>query len=130
MRRGPMQAESVERWFPLRSRGAIGPHRPGVPGADQRQRRVRGVVDRIDGGARQAVGPAGCAGARDKQCVGSRNRSPLLNSQLPVRAARKSGSGDHVSENDNEPRLDWSTAQVADGRLTVALEGEPPKGWK
>jgi hypothetical protein len=35
-----------------------------------------------------------------------------------------------VSEKNNEPRLDWSTAEVADGRLTVALEGEPPKGWK
>jgi hypothetical protein len=34
-----------------------------------------------------------------------------------------------VSESRNEPRLDWSTAEVADGRLTVGLEGEPPKGW-
>jgi hypothetical protein len=35
-----------------------------------------------------------------------------------------------MSEKDNEPRLDWSTAEVADGKLTVSLEGEPPKGWK
>lgn len=35
-----------------------------------------------------------------------------------------------MSESRNEPRLDWSTAEVGDGRLTVALEGERPKGWK
>jgi hypothetical protein len=35
-----------------------------------------------------------------------------------------------VSEQDQEPRFDWSTAKVADGRLTVALEGERPTGWK
>jgi hypothetical protein len=35
-----------------------------------------------------------------------------------------------VSEQSNEPRLDWSTAEVRDGQLTVALEGEQPKGWK
>jgi hypothetical protein len=28
------------------------------------------------------------------------------------------------------PRLDWSTAQVKDGTLTVELTGERPKGWK
>jgi hypothetical protein len=26
--------------------------------------------------------------------------------------------------------LSWSTAEVKDARLTVALEGEVPKGWK
>jgi hypothetical protein len=35
-----------------------------------------------------------------------------------------------VSEQSNEPRLDWSTAEVRDGKLTVTLEGEQPKGWK
>jgi hypothetical protein len=35
-----------------------------------------------------------------------------------------------VSNQSDEPRLDWSTAEVRDGKLTVALEGEQPKGWK
>jgi hypothetical protein len=35
-----------------------------------------------------------------------------------------------VSDQNHEPRLDWSTAEVRDGRLTVGLEGEQPKGWK
>ncbi len=30
----------------------------------------------------------------------------------------------------SEPKLDWSTAEVRDAQLTVALEGEPPRGWK
>jgi hypothetical protein len=47
-----------------------------------------------------------------------------------VKAAPKPGSNDQMSEKEHEPRLDWATAQVADGRLTVALEGERPKGWK
>jgi hypothetical protein len=47
-----------------------------------------------------------------------------------VKAVPKPGSHDQVSEKEDEPRLDWSTAEVADGRLTVALEGDPPKGWK
>jgi hypothetical protein len=28
------------------------------------------------------------------------------------------------------PSLDWSTAQVKDGTLSVDLSGERPKGWK
>jgi hypothetical protein len=35
-----------------------------------------------------------------------------------------------VSEQSNEPRLDWSSAEVREGALTVGLEGEQPKGWK
>jgi hypothetical protein len=35
-----------------------------------------------------------------------------------------------MSEQENEPRLDWSTAEVKDGKLTVTIEGEQPKGWK
>ncbi len=31
---------------------------------------------------------------------------------------------------DDEARIDWSTATVSDGTLTVELEGERPKGWK
>jgi hypothetical protein len=27
-------------------------------------------------------------------------------------------------------KLKWSSAQVEDARLTVELEGDPPKGWK
>ncbi len=30
----------------------------------------------------------------------------------------------------SEARLDWSTAQVKDGDLTVELDGEIAKGWK
>jgi hypothetical protein len=30
----------------------------------------------------------------------------------------------------SEPKLDWSTAEVRDAQLTVALEGEAPRGWK
>jgi hypothetical protein len=26
-------------------------------------------------------------------------------------------------------RLDWSTAEVRDGKLTVSIAGDPPKGW-
>ncbi len=26
-------------------------------------------------------------------------------------------------------QLDWSTAEVTDGRLSVELDGDPPKGW-
>ncbi len=26
-------------------------------------------------------------------------------------------------------RLDWASAEVHDGKLVVALEGEPPEGW-
>ncbi len=29
-----------------------------------------------------------------------------------------------------EPRLDWSTARVRDGKLTVGIVGDPPEGWK
>jgi hypothetical protein len=29
-----------------------------------------------------------------------------------------------------EPTLDWSSAEVREGKLTVALEGELPRGWK
>lgn len=29
-----------------------------------------------------------------------------------------------------QPSLDWSTAKVKDGKLTVDLTGERPKGWK
>jgi hypothetical protein len=36
----------------------------------------------------------------------------------------------HESDQRDEPQLDWSTAEVRDGHLTVALEGEQPKGWK
>jgi hypothetical protein len=28
-----------------------------------------------------------------------------------------------------EPRIDWGSAEVSDGRLAVGLEGELPKGW-
>ncbi len=28
------------------------------------------------------------------------------------------------------PSIDWSTAQVSDGKLTVKVSGEPPSGWK
>jgi hypothetical protein len=27
-------------------------------------------------------------------------------------------------------KLDWSTAEVSDGKLTVALSGKPPKKWR
>jgi hypothetical protein len=27
-------------------------------------------------------------------------------------------------------KLDWSTAEVSDGKLTVALSGKPPKEWR
>jgi hypothetical protein len=29
----------------------------------------------------------------------------------------------------SEPRIDWSTAEVSDGKLVVAVEGELPKGY-
>jgi hypothetical protein len=29
----------------------------------------------------------------------------------------------------SEPRLDWATAEVADAKLTVRLEGDLPSGW-
>ncbi len=28
------------------------------------------------------------------------------------------------------PSLDWSTAEVHDGELTVKIAGDPPEGWK
>jgi hypothetical protein len=28
------------------------------------------------------------------------------------------------------PKLDWSQAEVEEGRLTVSLDGKLPKGWK
>ncbi|HEY6397435.1 MAG TPA: hypothetical protein VIX82_08290 [Solirubrobacteraceae bacterium] len=28
------------------------------------------------------------------------------------------------------PGLDWSTAEVRGGKLTVKIAGDPPKGWK
>jgi hypothetical protein len=28
------------------------------------------------------------------------------------------------------PRLDWNSAEVRDGKLTVTVTGERPKGWK
>jgi hypothetical protein len=31
---------------------------------------------------------------------------------------------------DDEARINWSTATVSDGKLSVELEGEQPKGWK
>ena len=27
-------------------------------------------------------------------------------------------------------KLEWASAEVKDAKLTVALEGDPPKGWK
>jgi hypothetical protein len=30
----------------------------------------------------------------------------------------------------SEPKLDWSKAEVREAQLTVALEGEAPRGWK
>ncbi len=113
-----------------RSRGAVRPHGPGVPRADQRGRRASGVVDRIDSGraSRRAL-PAAPA-LEISSVFESEIARPSSRSRLPVRAARKSGSRDDVSESSNEPRLDWSTAEVSDGRLTVALDGERPKGWK
>lgn len=30
----------------------------------------------------------------------------------------------------SEPRIDWTTAEVRDGRLSVNLEGDLPSGWK
>src|SRR5947209_13284542 len=29
-----------------------------------------------------------------------------------------------------QPQLDWSQAEVKDGRLSVSLAGDPPPGWK
>jgi hypothetical protein len=29
----------------------------------------------------------------------------------------------------SEPHLDWSEAEVKNGRLTVSLAGDPPRGW-
>lgn len=29
-----------------------------------------------------------------------------------------------------QPSLDWSTAEVHDGELTVKIAGDPPEGWK
>ena len=28
------------------------------------------------------------------------------------------------------PELDWASAEVSDSRLTVALAGDPPRGWR
>ena len=28
------------------------------------------------------------------------------------------------------PRLDWSSATVSDGKLSVKIEGDPPDGWQ
>ncbi len=28
-----------------------------------------------------------------------------------------------------QARIDWSTAEIIDGNLSVAVEGDPPKGW-
>jgi hypothetical protein len=36
--------------------------------------------------------------------------------------------GYHLSM--SEPKLDWSTAEVRDAKLTVALQGDAPRGWK
>ena len=30
----------------------------------------------------------------------------------------------------SKPQLDWSQAEVTHGKLTVAVAGEPPRGWK
>lgn len=30
----------------------------------------------------------------------------------------------------SQPKIDWSTAEVSDGRLMVAVEGELPKGYR
>jgi hypothetical protein len=30
----------------------------------------------------------------------------------------------------SEPKLDWSTAEVSDSTLKVALNGEPPSDWR
>jgi hypothetical protein len=30
----------------------------------------------------------------------------------------------------DEVRVDWASAEVHDGKLVIALEGKPPKGWK
>jgi hypothetical protein len=30
----------------------------------------------------------------------------------------------------DELKLDWSTAEVSDGTLTVGLSAKPPKGWR
>jgi hypothetical protein len=30
----------------------------------------------------------------------------------------------------SQPKIDWSTAEVSDGRLVVAVEGELPKGYR
>jgi hypothetical protein len=29
-----------------------------------------------------------------------------------------------------EPHIDWSTAEVREGKLSVEIEGEIPRGWK
>jgi hypothetical protein len=29
-----------------------------------------------------------------------------------------------------EPQLDWSSAEVHDSKLSVPLDGEPPRGWR
>jgi hypothetical protein len=33
-------------------------------------------------------------------------------------------------ETTNAPALDWSTAEVSDGKLIVGLDGELPSGWR
>ncbi|MFZ0042259.1 MAG: hypothetical protein WAK93_13195 [Solirubrobacteraceae bacterium] len=35
-----------------------------------------------------------------------------------------------TQEHEDAPRLDWSSAGVSDGTLTVPLTGEPSKPWK
>ena len=30
----------------------------------------------------------------------------------------------------SEPKLDWSSAEVKDSKLTVPVEGELPDGWE
>jgi hypothetical protein len=30
----------------------------------------------------------------------------------------------------SEPKIDWSTAEVSDGKLVVAVDGELPKGYR
>ena len=30
----------------------------------------------------------------------------------------------------SEPQLDWTQAEVRNGKLTVSVAGDPPRGWK
>jgi hypothetical protein len=36
---------------------------------------------------------------------------------------------EETQEPDDTPQLDWSSAQVSDGKLTVKLSGKPSKPW-